>query len=229
MRPSWINAAPAVVLGVGLLLVMGLKPQEEMPLRVPLTSIVPAALGPMAGESVEVTEEEVAVAGFSDYVMQHYENPASENGLDPADGFPAWVTLYVGYYESQTQGKTIHSPRNCLPGAGWEPILYSEHQIATTSGTHPVNQYILQRGQQRALVLYWYQGRGRVQANEYGVKFSLLMDAAFKQRSDEALVRIAIPIIGETDDELAFAEELAARMIPEVARALPAPTTQAST
>ena len=88
---------------------------------------------------------------------------------------------------------------------------------AHSLGTVAVNRYLLQREQQQVLVLYWYQGRGRVQANEYLVKWDLLRDSALRHRSDEALVRIVVPI--RSDEEAAFA--LAAQAAVQVVTALP--------
>jgi EpsI family protein len=81
---------------------------------------------------------------------------------------------------------------------------------------------MLQRGTLRAVVLYWYQGRGRVEANEYRVKWHLLWDAAVTQRSDEALVRIVVPFERDEDAAVAFAERVAATILPAVDAALPA-------
>jgi EpsI family protein len=129
--------------------------------------------------------------------------------------------VYVGYYDSQMQGKTIHSPKNCLPGAGWEALASTTVEIETATGLVRVNRYLLQNQGAQALVLYWYQGRGRVESNEYVVKWNLLRDAALRQRSDEALVRVVVGV--ETDVEAAFqvASEAAGAIIAPLNRALP--------
>ncbi len=86
-----------------------------------------------------------------------------------------------------------------------------------------VNRYLLQNGDQRALVLYWYQGRGRVQASEYMVKWDLLRDAALRHRSDEALVRIVVPLVGTgvEEDSFALARSVAEELVPALNKALP--------
>ena len=139
----------------------------------------------------------------------------------PAPGTRRYFTLYVGYYDRQTQGKTIHSPKNCLPGSGWEPLTSRAAEIATAQGPVRVNRYLIQKGSQQALVLYWYQGRGRVAANEYGVKWDLLRDAALRRRSEEALVRIVVPVT--TSEAAAFdvATGMGRRIVPAVFAALP--------
>jgi EpsI family protein len=133
-----------------------------------------------------------------------------------------WISLYVGYYDRQVRGKTIHSPKNCLPGAGWAPVQSAVLSIDTPTGPVDVNRYLLQNENRLALVLYWYQGRGRVQANEYLVKWDLLRDAVLRQRTEEALVRIVVPVRG--DDQagaLVAAREAAGRVIPALWSALP--------
>ena len=82
-----------------------------------------------------------------------------------ASGAP--VGVYIGYYASQRQGDTMHSPQNCLPGAGWRPIETGYQDLPTGSASSRVNRYVIQKGLDRQVVLYWYQGRGRVVANEY--------------------------------------------------------------
>ena len=84
-----------------------------------------------------------------------------------------------------------------------------------------MNRYVVQRGTQQALVLYWYQGRGRVEANEYRVKWNLLRDAALRRRSDEALVRVVVPITTSDSAATNFAAGVAGELLPAVARSLP--------
>jgi EpsI family protein len=207
-----IRWAPAALLSLGAVLVHGLGPQRALELRMPLGEVVPASVVDMAGQDLQVSDAEARVAGFSDYLFRVYGEPGSE---------ARWVSLYVGYYESQMQGKSIHSPKNCLPGSGWEPLAASVAAIPVPGGQVEVNRYVLQRDEERALVLYWYQGRGRVAHDEYMVKWDLLRDAALHQRSDEALVRIVVPF--ETTEEAAFerARAVASTVIPQLDRALP--------
>ena len=209
-----VKWAPAGLFAAGAFLVHGLGPQEAVPLRQPLTEVVPQALdGYPASEDQEVSEAEARVAGFSDYLMRNYI------GLG---GSEDWASLYVGYYESQTQGTTIHSPKNCLPGSGWEPLTSEVAEVRARDGnTYRVNRYVLQREGEQALVLYWYQGRGRVAHNEYRVKWDLLRDSALRRRSDEALVRVVVPVSTTEEDAFQRALGVAEQAIPAVGRALP--------
>jgi len=108
--------------------------------------------------------------------------------------------LYIGYYASQRTGDTMHSPKNCLPGAGWDPISSDYATIPLTSSRKiVVNDYVIQKDLNKQLVLYWYQGRGRVIASEYAGKLWMVTDAILRNRTDGALVRLVTPMSdGET-------------------------------
>lgn len=123
------------------------------------------------------------VLGVDDYLSRIY----SLNG-EPALG------VYVGYYRSQRRGDTIHSPMNCLPGAGWMPLTAERIAVDTGGTSIDVNRVLIQKGEEKQVALYWYQGRGRAVANEYLSKAFLVWDAATRNRTDGALVRVVSPI-----------------------------------
>jgi len=220
--------APAALLGVGCLLISGAREQRKMPPRMDMAQIPMDAPG-YQRKDIVVRAEERRIAGMSNYTFRAF----NRDSLDP--GF----SVYVGYYDYQVQGKTIHSPKNCLPGGGWEAVE-SGTRTLTVDGGRPVtvNRYFAANTEQRAqaMVYYWYQGRGRVEANEYRVKWNLLRDAALHGRTEEALVRIVVPIVvppghltTENDPVMlalrANADSVASRMtrqlVPRVDAALP--------
>jgi EpsI family protein len=206
--------APAAVLAVGAVLAtVGVKAQRALPLRVPLVRAVPDTMEGFRGRDLPMSEEEAQAVGVTSYLSRVYGAADSSRG--------AGFTLYVGYYDRQTQGRTIHSPKNCLPGSGWEPLASRPETLVTSVGTVTVNRYLLQRQQEQALVLYWYQGRGRVAWNEYRVKWDLLRDAALRRRSDEALVRIVVPVTTTETDAGMLAARVAATLVPAVFTTLP--------
>ena len=180
---------PAAILLGGCALIWDAHLQASVPLAGTLRS----TLATLPGYDVtdqRITAEEESVAGMTDYVARSYRR----------DGAVAFTT-FVSYYDRQTQGRTIHSPRNCLPGAGWE-IMNGGAQVVLFHGApRLVNRYVLRKGQASAVAYYWYQGRGRITANEYVVKWNLLRDAAFVGRTEEALVRVVVPIIASGSAE----------------------------
>lgn len=200
---------PGLLLALGALLLMGVDRQQAMPLRAPLAGIPSEILG-YQGIDRPVTLEEQKVAGMNSFVLREYL----------ADSVAAF-SVYVGYYEQQMQGHTIHSPRNCLPGAGWEPLEVTQRTIALDGARVSVQRYLLAKDSQRALVYYWYQGRGRISSNEYQVKWELLRDAALRGRSEEALVRIVLPLTGTQAAADSLATAIARVLIPSIERSLP--------
>lgn len=100
-------------------------------------------------------------------------------------------SLFVAWFQSQRAGaRQPHSPRVCLPGAGWIPETSGEMTIETAAGPITVNRYIVTQKNRRAVVLYWYQTPRRVSAGEWESKFWVAADALRDRRTDTALVRI---------------------------------------
>ena len=152
------------------------------------------------------------VLGVDDYLSRIYYRPG------------AAVGLFMGYYASQRQGDTIHSPLNCLPGAGWEPVSQGRLTIANADGAGrdiTVNRYIVKKGLDRQLVLYWYQSHGRVVASEYWSRAFLINDAIRLNRTDGSLVRVIAPIPVTADDDGAAAEKLAEEFVRVIFPLLP--------
>jgi EpsI family protein len=137
----------------------------------------------MTGSSA-LTEEVLQELKVSSYINREYRNN---------DGYQ--LSLYLGYYEEQREGAMIHSPRNCMPGSGWNPVETSVVTI-TISGTdqsYKVNRILFQKGMDKILMHYWYQGRNRIVANEYIDRLFLILDSILQHRSEGSLVRVIGP------------------------------------
>ncbi len=207
---EWTSWLPGGVLALGCVATLAVNRQHPAPLALPLDSI-PLVLAGRTGSRGTIPKDQEKAAAVSSYLFRWY--PGEEAPFD----------IYVGYYEEQTQGRTIHSPKNCLPGSGWEALNQSVTTVETAAGPETVNRYLLQNKQSRAMVYYWYQGRGRVAANEYRVKWELLRDSALRGRSEEALVRIVVYLNDRTSEEQAnfLAARVAHDLVPSVFRVLP--------
>jgi EpsI family protein len=134
-----------------------------------------------------VVEKEVQdVLRADDILTRSYMNPQHR--------LPAH--LFVAYFKTQRTGQAPHSPKNCLPGTGWVP---SESAIVPVEvpgrGAIEVNRYVVAKGDNKSLVMYWYQSRDRVVASEYSAKFYVVADALRYNRTDTALVRVTVPIV----------------------------------
>lgn len=166
-----------------ILLLLFLNRPATLPARRPLRD-VPLTLGDWHGTELPITERIVNIAGVSDYLNRKYE-----------DGHGHESFVYIGYYTSQHAGEQIHSPRNCLPGNGWEILRKRRLPVETSHGGRiGVNEFLVSNGVEQELILYWYQTRGRALTSEYVAKFWMLADALTRHRSDGALVRIAVPL-----------------------------------
>lgn len=170
------------VLAGGVVLLHTVTRAERQPLHQPLGRF-PLVLDGWQGTEAPMDARIVEAVGVDDYLSRIYKDPS---------GNP--VQLYIGYYGSQRAGDTIHSPRNCLPGAGWEPVRTGElHLPLLSGGSITVNDYLIRKGADMQLVFYWYQARGRTIPNEYAAKLWMVQGALTRNRTDAALVRVLTP------------------------------------
>lgn len=146
-------------------------------------------------------EETMKVLRASDYLLRDFRGP---------DG--NFANLYVGYYASQRDGSSYHSPLNCLPGSGWQLSKPDSVSISLPDGgTFAANKYVIQNGEYKSLMIYWYQGRGRAIASEYWGKVYTVVDSVRWRRSDGALVRVTVPLENSEEAALESAKDLATR------------------
>jgi EpsI family protein len=132
------------------------------------------------------------------------------------------VDFFLAYFPTQRTGSTIHSPQNCLPGSGWIPADLKRIALPGSEKAL-VNRYIIAKGLDRQLVLYWYQSNGRIVASEYWAKFFLVADSVRRNRSDGALVRIVTPVARDESVETAErrALDFARQALPQLDRFVP--------
>lgn len=192
---------------------------ETLPSRAPLAQL-PMSFDRWNGRNEQPFDQEILdVLGVDDYIVRSYFRP------------DAAIGLYIGYYYSQRQGDTIHSPLNCLPGAGWQPLDTGRTTIDVRSATNDpasrpieVNKVVIGKGLDRQMVLYWYQSRDRVVASEYWGKIYTVLDAVEFNRTDAALVRVIVPIPDQGSVDKAEADGVAfvQAMFPHLRQHLPA-------
>jgi len=159
------------------------------------------------GNDQILDDETLKVLRASDYLLRDFRK---------SDGKAA--NLYVGYYATQRTGATYHSPLNCLPGSGWTLSEPGKATIALPDGSSFVaNKYVIQNGDYKSMMVYWYQGRGRNVASEYWGKVYTVLDSVRLRRSDGAMVRVTVPI----RDSEAAAEQTAIEFASTAANVLP--------
>ncbi len=139
------------------------------------------------------------------------------------------ANLFVAYFRSQRTGQSPHSPKNCLPGAGWSQTIsgFIDVPIEQTHETIRINRYIVSKGEEKSAVLYWYQTPHRVIADEYDAKFWLVADSIRYHRSDTAMVRVVVPVHQNQDDRaVATGVKFVQTMYPVLRGYLPISTTK---
>jgi EpsI family protein len=186
---------------------------EAVPPRKPLSSF-PKNIDNWTGQEGFFDKQVYDVLGVDDSALISYQGPEGKS-----------VQLYVGYYQSQREGDLIHSPKNCMPGSGWD-ITQTSLEELSLQGTNPqkikVVKLILKMGASQQVVLYWFQSRGRFISSEYWQKIYMVWDAITKNRTDEAFVRLIAPVdpYGE-DDTTHYLKAFAEKLIPILNEYLP--------
>lgn len=163
------------------------------------------------GGDEQFNKETLAVLRASDYLLRNYR---SKDGRT--------VNFYVGYYASQRDGATYHSPLNCLPGSGW--VMSEPGHLTITPPGRPAfvaNKYVIQNGDHKEVLVYWYQGRGRAVASEYWGKVYTVLDSVRMRRSDGAMVRITTTVNGSEPAALQAATEVATDLAANSSTILP--------
>jgi EpsI family protein len=195
----WPFLLALVMMGGTWALLASISRAEATPIRQPFSAF-PLRLDGWTGRDLAMEESVLELLNLTDYVMRVYTPSAGEETGDERQA-AASVWLYVGYYGSQRTGATYHSPKNCLPGGGWQ--FRSMEEVTGVIPGEPalaINRVVIEKGLERQMILYWYQDRGRVVASEYAAKVFLVWDAITQNRTDGALVRISTPVLGSEEE-----------------------------
>lgn len=192
-----VRVAVSLAILVSALLILQLRSTgEAVPIRKPLDSF-PATVGEWKGRGGTIFGTPILdKLKLTDYVMRGYVAPDGRG-----------LNLYIAYWDTQRKGAVIHSPKNCLPGVGWEPVESSLLTIPLPPPHPPiiVNRYLIQKDREQQVVLYWYHSQGQVIAGEVPARIAMVRSALVHNRTDGAIVRVMSPIYGsarETSDRL---------------------------
>jgi len=186
---------------------------EAVPARASFSQF-PMTIGEWTGRAAQLEGVYLDTLKLDDYLLADYTG----------DG--ARLNLYIAYYNSQRKGEAVHSPRSCLPGGGWELTDFAQRTLPNVriDGVPlRVNRTLIALGNQRQLVYYWFQQRGRIVTNEFAVKWYLFWDALTRHRTDGALVRLIVPLLPGEDDKDADRRltDFAAQIAPDLPRYVP--------
>ena len=187
-----------VILLLSTALFLQARRRAEMIPKAPPLDSFPKQVGRWQGRDIPISADVREMLGPGDFLSRLYLRP----------DLP-FIDFFVAYFPSQRTGSSIHSPKNCLPGSGWTPLASSVIQLAVPGhAAVTANRYIIARGEERQLVLYWYQAHGRTVASEYWAKIYLVADAMRMNRTDGALIRLVTPLqpgesVAQAQDRLA--------------------------
>lgn len=188
---------------------------ENSPTPAPLASLSSDVAGWQLFKDVKIDQETQDVLKADDILNRIYVNPSRT----------ASAFLFVAFFKTQRSGQAPHSPKNCLPGNGYEPIESGPIKVTVPGRSEPVeiNRYLTARGDEKSVTLYWYQSHDRIIAGEFAAKFWLIADSIRYHRSDTALVKIVVPVRdGDADAATRTAVEFVKAAFPPLARQLPA-------
>jgi EpsI family protein len=194
---NFLKSTPAkfvtILLVIQMIALYSSERPESVPSSAPLSAL-PHNLGSwqfFREDPVDQETQEVLKA--DDTLFRFYVNP-SRSHIAPS--------LFVAAFRSQRTGKSPHSPKNCLPGSGWTQLSSELYNIQLDEGKSiAVNRYVVSHGEDRSLVMYWYQSRDRVVADEFKAKFWVMADSLRFNRTDTALVRVVVPIVDRNEEE----------------------------
>lgn len=191
---------------------------DALPLKAPLKDFPQDLAGwRMAGESA-VDQDTRDVLKSDDVLSRVYMKAGTAPSVAalPED-------LFLAYFQSQQQGQTPHSPKNCLPGAGFQPVDTGEITvpIAATGQIIKINKYVVEKNGNQSLVLYWFQSHGRVVANEFAEKYYMIADSLRYHRSDTAFIRVMVPVVGDQANAVNQATSFVQVAYPAIYRYLP--------
>ena len=172
---------------------------DRVPSSTPLTQF-PERIGPWSGTDIPLNAVILDVLGKGVFLDREYSPSGTSAPADAVNTANDRIGLFIGYFPTQRTGQSIHSPQNCLPGAGWTFERRGVTDIADDSGkTSRVGEYVISNGVYKQEVLYWYRSHGRSIASDYMAKLYMLRDAIVYDRTDAALIRVITPIQpGET-------------------------------
>ena len=173
------------------------------PLAVPLEQIAPDLDGWTALRDKKLPEGTLRALDATSYLSRAYRKDSRE------------LDLFIAFYAQQRAGESMHSPKHCLPGAGWEIWQHDSALVSTSGRQYEVNKYSIQNAGTRMLMFYWYQSKSRIVASEYLGKILLAQDTILTGRTAGSIVRIMLPDVPSAEDAgIAFA----ASLIPQVQR-----------
>ena len=186
---------------------------EAVPIRRSLATL-PTRIGEWEGrEQAPLDAPTLEILRPTDYLVRRH-----------VDRIGRSVWLYIGYWDTQRRGAQPHSPKNCLPGGGWEPLEAGTLTIPLPPPHAPlvVNRFIIQKDREQQVVLYWYDAQGRPLASEVDARVQMLRSAILRNRTDGAIIRVSSYVQGGAEDTTRRLVEYVQALYPVLSEYIPA-------
>ena len=215
LRSKYARIVTAALILQGIVFYAVALRAENTPTVSPLDGFPTNVAGWQMYKDVKIEQETLDVLKADDTLNRVYINPAHD----------ASTFLFIAFFKTQRYGQSPHSPKNCLPGNGYEPIESGVMSVAIPGRSEPVqvNRYLTARGDEKSVTLYWYQSHDRIIAGEFAARFWLIADSIRFHRSDTSLVKIVVPVRdGDADAATRTALDFMKAVFPPLARQLPA-------
>ncbi len=213
-RGRYVVALSALLVLQGAMFYAVAMRKETVPVVLPLSLFPEDAGGWHMYRDVPIEPEVQDILKADDTLNRIYVSPDNSSA----------AFLFIAFFKSQRYGQAPHSPKNCLPGSGWEPLESEPLTITVPGRSEPVvtNRYLVARGEEQSVVLYWYQSHSRIIAGEFAAKFWLIADSIKYHRSDSALVKVVVPVKdGNSAAATRSAVEFVKAMFPTLEKQLP--------
>ena len=203
---TWKNTLAAAIIMAATFGLLAYLSNPELIIPTKPFSTFPTRIGQWTGIEQRFDAEIYNILGVDDSFYATYQHPDNK-----------WVNLYIGYYQSQREGELIHSPKNCMPGGGWN--IVESKVVPLKIKENPSTQFniiklVLQNGSKKQISYYWYQSRGRIISSEYMQKIYLVWDAITRNRTDGSFVRLIAPVNKDEKETLAVLEAFALDLFP---------------
>ncbi len=209
--------AGAIILLLSMIGVQSLEDRAEASLERKSFNAFPLYHKGWSGREIALEENVLDTLKLTDYIQANY--------VERSVGIP--VNFYVAYYASQSKGASIHSPKSCLPGGGWQLTGFGEKVIPGLINAQGqplvVNRALMRQGDSAQIVYYWFEQRGRNITDEYAAKWYMFVDALTKNRTDGSLLRVVVPVrdITKIDEIEAKADQFLTDFYPLMHEYLP--------
>jgi EpsI family protein len=186
------------------------RSEADIPINTPLDSF-PQRAGDwsMTGQA-RFDERVLAVLLPTDYLSRSYVDSAGDK-----------LSLYIGFHNGGPKSGPIHSPKQCLPGSGWNRLKQEIRSVRVGGEDIPYVSAIYQKDSEKQLFLYWFQVRDQILTNEYALKLAMIKNSVLSNRRDSAFIRLSAMATEGEEKATEIGEKFIRDFFPAIRQALP--------